>query len=114
MTTRLLWITDDPFDGLSDDTIAEARKAGATEILHGVPISMVGEIDPATRGFVALHIPDPEIVGDEPLETPGEVPEQTRWDAFAAVLDDTLDTATTLTRMRGVLRDALTAGRAIE
>lgn len=103
---RRLWITDDPHDQITDDTIAAAVEAGATEILSGIPPALADVIDSATRGYVELTIPDPEPPSDE-------VPEQVRFDAFAASLDEALSDpqVNSIAEFRAAIRDAIAVGR---
>lgn len=108
---RRLWITDDPHDQITDDTIAAAVEAGATEILSGIPPALADVIDSATRGYVELTIPDPD---PEPPDM--TVPEPVRFDAFAASLDEALSDAqvNSIAEFRAAIRDAIAVGRAVE
>jgi hypothetical protein len=52
---RKLWITDTPYPA-SEDVVADAEAAGATEILHGIPQSL-RDVIPETVGYYELADP---------------------------------------------------------
>lgn len=58
MTTRKVWITADPYGGLTDGEAAAASAAGAGEILHGIPPVLADVIPAGTVGLVEMAEPD--------------------------------------------------------
>lgn len=69
MTTRKVWITADPYGGLTDGEAAAASAAGAGEILHGIPPALADDIAPGTVGlveFTDLPIPNPVPLPADP------------------------------------------------
>ena len=66
MTTRKVWITADPYGGLTDGEAAAASAAGAGEILHGIPLALAEHIAPGTVGLVELDEPEPEAATPDP------------------------------------------------
>lgn len=68
MTTRKVWITADPYGGLTDGEAAAASAAGAGEILHGIPPVLADVIPAGTVGLVEMAEPDLPI--PEPVTEP--------------------------------------------
>lgn len=68
MTTRKVWITADPYGGLTDGEAAAASAAGAGEILHGIPPVLADVIPAGTVGLVEMAEPDLPIPEAVPVE----------------------------------------------
>ena len=81
MTTRKVWITADPYGGLTDGEAAAASAAGAGEILHGIPPVLADVIPAGTVGLVEMAEPDLPIPEQE---SPAEI---TLADVAAALRD---------------------------
>lgn len=92
MTTRKVWITADPYGGLTDGEAAAASAAGAGEILHGIPPVLADLIPAGTVGLVEMAEPEPEAATPDPDRyVAAEQARRTAYDAVMAGGTRTLD-----------------------
>lgn len=75
---RKLWIADGP---VTDDVVATALEAGATEVVVGIPPALASTVAAGTLGYVEVSDPEPAV--DVPYVDPAEELRSAMLDALA-------------------------------